>query len=282
MSVSTSISQDSEMSDALQSTETIDPMQSQATSDPLQLTETIDPMQSQATIDPLQSTDNHQKDENKSVDRTEETNEETSSAKPDPSNLSSEQHILSNTDTSLAQMDKSHDPVSQSHDQDVTGEGTVDQDNSEQVLINKHSSSHESNPTGSLTVGIDSSSPLNQEISNSDSTKDCPPPSDSHSDSSDLKLEDVTIRERTSPNDNKKNKPKVHPLSIDTSDSEIDVTPPYSPGLYTSGESSRGCMGRRLNQTTSLQNENLHMAYILHITVLTSYTQILRNNIMLA
>ncbi len=57
-------------------------------------------------------------------------------------------------------------------------------------------------------------------------------PESSESVGSSVRVEDVTLREK-SPTD--RDRPKLHPLSIDTSDSETSV-PRYSPGLYTSGK----------------------------------------------
>lgn len=86
------------------------------------------------------------------------------------------------------------------------------------------------------TVGI-SSSPTQSEDTSFDEVhkEEAPFPPDSqlgtNTVGSEIKPEDFNLREKSP---SSQNKPKIHPLSIDTSDSEASI-PRYSPRLYTSG-----------------------------------------------
>ena len=87
------------------------------------------------------------------------------------------------------------------------------------------------------------------------------PQSDSHSQDSEIRLEDITLRSRsTSPEEYG---PKVHPLSILTSDSELGETPsspphPYSPVPNMSGQSFLFPFPFPLSLTLSLLHSSLH------------------------
>ena len=141
--------------------------------------------------------------------------------------------------------------MSESSEKSVDGEPIVEKSNSSKIVEESSDSSHHPSPNSqeqadTPTDSTDHSSPskahnspsTSQNQESSARSSECEngdvraiSPESVESVTSSVRMEDVVLREKSSSDEDR---PKPHPPSIDTSDSEASASP-YSPGLYTSG-----------------------------------------------